>query len=258
MKKQLTIFSFSVLVIFAIAFTAVSWQEKKNNEKKQQQNPGKKEVKGNQGNQGNQGNKDVKGNQGNQGNQGNKDVKGNQGNQGNQGNKDVKGNQGNNDGNMNKDNKGRDYGYECDRENFKDRRKFKNQDKVTLCHKFNRGDDPGVTIRVSSNALKAHMAHGDVMGDCPAVTNRRFSDIFMRKRTDYYNQLQLGQEQLIYSQSILDYALSRLNDSRQQLVIYETSNMAPAIIVQKRATVVELEQNVSLLETLVGAVANML
>jgi hypothetical protein len=43
--------------------------------------------------------------------------------------------------------------------------------KVTLCHKTGSKSHPWVKIRVSKNAVKAHMAHGDIAlsanGECP-------------------------------------------------------------------------------------------
>ena len=43
--------------------------------------------------------------------------------------------------------------------------------KVTLCHKTGSKSHPWVKIRVSKNAVKAHMRHGDMAlganGDCP-------------------------------------------------------------------------------------------
>ncbi len=161
------------------------------------------------------------------------------------------------------DGRGRDKnkmkdGYKWDRETFKDRKQYRNQDKVTICHKINRNDEPPVTIRVSENALKAHLNHGDVQGDCPAVSNNRFSDAFLKRRTQYYTTLQDGQEQVVYSRSILDYALERLTGARSQLVVLQRNNAPQAEIDRKQAVVVELEQNVSLLETLVGVAANLL
>jgi arginine repressor len=102
------------------------------------------------------------------------------------------------------------------------------------------------------------MGHGDVMGDCPAIQGGRFSDIFQRNRTDYYNTLYYSQDQVSYSRSILDYALSRLTNSRQQLVYMQNNNYPVADIQRREATVVDLEQNVSVLETVLGVAATLI
>jgi hypothetical protein len=39
-------------------------------------------------------------------------------------------------------------------------------DKVTICHRTGSQKNPFVTIRVSRNALAAHLRHGDTMGPC--------------------------------------------------------------------------------------------
>lgn len=245
MKKQLNRLGFSLLILSAIAYTAFTPQEKeKSNQKKQEQNKGRKEEKNNQGKN------DVKNNKGNN------EARDN--NSDNDNERDGKDNNGKNHDNKDNGNHDRDNSYKWDRETFKERNKIRNKDKVTICHKFNRNNEQAVTISVSSNALKAHMNHGDVMGDCPAVTDNRNSDIFRRKRNDYYDNLQQGQEQVAYSQSILDYALSRLANSRSQLATYQNNNMPQADIERKQATVLELEQNVSLLETLIGTAVNVL
>ena len=244
MKKQIILLGFFFLMIGAVAFKTVPQQEKNNNKKEQQQNQQKKQDKGTKPDKANPGKNDNKGKPA-----GKKD-------QDNPGKNAVKDNQGksNDPGHANNDMKD---GYKWNQETFKDRNKFKNQEKVTLCHKFNSGDEPAVTIRVSSSALNAHMNHGDVMGDCPAVNNNRFSNIFLRNRTDYYNNLEDHYEQVSYSRSILEYALARLTNSRQQLVIMQNGNYPVADINRKQAVVVELEQNVSLLEQLIGLAANL-
>jgi len=267
MKKQLTRIGFSVLMMTAISFTAAAQPEKNNDKKEQQQkqaNKKNKEAKAGKVNSGkNNGNAhaaDKKNEQGNEGrnnakdNQAKHEGKDNNGKHEGNDNKeehDAKNNNGKND-DISHGNHDMKDGYKWDRETFKDRKKYKNQKKVTICHKFNRDNEPAVTITVSSHALKAHMNHGDVMGDCPVVTNNRFSDIFLRKRKDYYNSIENSNEQVSYSRSILDYALIRLTNSRQQLAISRNNKMPVADIQRKQATVVELEQNVSLLETLIG------
>jgi len=242
MKKQIILLCFPILMITAVAFKATTQQEKNNNKKEQQQNQSKKQDKTDKANPGKN---DSKGQP-----PGKKDQNDNAGKNA------VKDNQGKND-ELSRGNYDMKDGYKWDRENFKDRNKIKNQEKVTLCHKFNSNDEPAVSIRVSSSALKAHMNHGDVMGNCPAVTNTRFNDNYLRNRTEYYNSLQNHYEQVSYSRSILDYALARLTNSRQQLAIMQNNNMPVADIERKQLIVVGLEQNVSLLETLIGVAANL-
>ena len=40
------------------------------------------------------------------------------------------------------------------------------EDKVTICHRTGSKKNPFRTIRVSRNALKAHLKHGDAVGPC--------------------------------------------------------------------------------------------
>jgi hypothetical protein len=149
--------------------------------------------------------------------------------------------------------------YIWDPVSFKERNKIRNNDKVLVCHKFGRGDEPPVSINISRNALNAHLNHGDVQGDCPAYKgNRTFSDVFLRKRTDYFSTYYYAQDEVVYSQSILDYALQRLTGARTQLVTLKTSN-APIYVIEQRQTMVyELEENVSLLETALGVAATLI
>lgn len=271
MKKQLTRVGFSLLMIAAIAFTATAQQEKNHDKKEQQQKQAKKnkEAKATKASSGkndnnahaadkkNQQDKEAKNNaKDDQAMHEGKDDKGKHEGNDNKEKHDANNKKEKND-DMSHGNHDMKDGYKWDRETFKDRKKYKNQEKVTICHKVKKDNEPAVTIRVSSNALKAHMNHGDVMGECPAVANSRFSDIFLRKRKDYYNNLQNTDEQVAYSRSILDYARARLAYSRQQLAASQNNKVPVADIERKQATVVDLEQNVSLLETLIGVAANL-
>jgi preprotein translocase subunit SecG len=239
MKKQFIVITLSLFIITTLVFTAYAQQKENKGNKKEQQKQGKK-----QDTPDNKDKKDKKDNKGDK-----KDDNGKNNGKENNGRNDDKGNGNKHDM---KD------GYSWNRETFKDRKKYKNQDKVTICHKFNNNNEPAVTINVSSNAIKAHMNHGDVMGDCPSLQNNHFSNVFLTRRTAYYNILQNSQEQVLYSRSILDYALERLTNSRMQLVTLQNNNVPVAEIERKQVVVLQLEQNVSLLQTLVGVAANLL
>jgi hypothetical protein len=251
MKTQLIALSIAILTLVGLMLSADAQQKDKDKGKGQQKEQG--QGKGNQGKgqdkKVSNGNNDNRG-QGNNNNQGNA----NNGNNG-KGKNEDKGNNGKNgsNGNNGSSNKSDDVvnfgkdGFRWNPETFKDRDKVRKADKVTICHKLNKDNDPGVTIKVSSNALQAHMNHGDVQGECPNATGNRFSNDFLDRRNDYYNALQNNQEQVVYSRSILDYARERLTQSRLQL---SNNNLPPADLEKRRVAVVELEQNVSLLEAL--------
>jgi hypothetical protein len=253
MKTQLAVLAICILMLVGLAVSADAQQKDKDkgHQKEQKQN------KGNQG-KGQDKASDAKADfpsnkkdQAEHGNQGKKDEKANA--NANAGKSTVHGNEGS-DGNKGKNADLDSDDFKWDRETFKDRDKIRKADKVTICHKVDRENDPGVTIKVSSNALQAHLKHGDVQGSCPDVKNNVFSNDFLSKRNDYYNVLEENREQVLYSRSILDYARERLTQARLQLNQMQTGNVAPAQVETKRVAVVELEQNVSLLEALLSEV----
>jgi hypothetical protein len=255
MKRILTVSI--TLFILVIAYTAFAQKNDKKDNKKEQPQSAKKQDKQTDKDKGNNGNKnqDKKdGKNDDRGNDKNKDKDNNGKDKGNNGN-DNSDNK--NNGNGKNDNGNQPNGYSWNKENFKERKKLKNHEKVTICHKFNSNNEPAVTINVSSNALQAHMNHGDVQGTCPAVADNRFSDEYLRRRAAYYNDLQNTQEQVVYSRSILDYALERLTNSRLQLATLKTNNVPVVEIQRKEAVIVQLERNVSLLETVLGVAANL-
>ena len=45
---------------------------------------------------------------------------------------------------------------------------FQYDQKETICHHTGSTRNPTVTIRVSGNAVPAHLAHGDTLGPCPS------------------------------------------------------------------------------------------
>lgn len=243
MKKKIVLFSI-MLTVLAVTVTSLAQKGKENkgNDKEQQQGNGKKN----------------KENGRETGKHNDKDKDKDKGNGREHGNDDGKKEKNSKNDNEGVKNKMKD-GFKWDRETFKDRKDIrKNIGKVTICHKPGRNNRPGVTISVSGNALKAHLGHGDAEGVCPAVTNTGFSNTFLERRTDYYTGLQNSQEQVLYSRSILDYALERLTGARSQLVVLQNNNAPAADIERKRLLVTDLEQNVSLLQTLIGVTANII
>ncbi len=245
MKNKFAIAGFALL--FAISVSTISFIPPQNGKAKKDQQDRGNQGKGNQGNKGNQ-------DKGNKANKGNQENQGNKGNQGRDNDDNTIPDDNANNGRGKKVRIGDDGNIIWDRETFKDRKDLRKNEKVTICHKFDR-EGSGVTISVSSNALKAHLGHGDVQGSCPNVSNRNFSDIFIKRRDDYYTTILNGHDQVLYSESVLDYALRRLAESRLQLDQYRASGLPAEEIRRREATVLELEQNTSLLETLLTAAA---
>ena len=275
MQKNITLGSTLVLAIAVLLLTSASLQQKEKNDKG---NPQKNEQKANNGNdkaQKGNNNKDQNNGRGNNNQDRNEKQKENPQNNGNNGNN-GNGNNGNgnnkqkddkdykdkdNNGQGNDKNKNDDklkfdkdvlYGYNWNDDDFKNRNRYKKQDKVTVCHKVNRNGEPGVAINVSENAVKAHMNHGDVMGECPAVSNTTFSKGFLKNRQEYFNNLQQTQEEVYYSRSVLDYAMQRLSNGRLQLQQLQNNNAPAQDIQRKQQAVVALEQNTTLLQSLIG------
>jgi hypothetical protein len=261
MKKTLSIAGFLIMCCLAIALTASTQQGNSESKgKPQQENKNKSDKDKKDKNNKSKENKRADDN----GYQGKAKDKDNAGQDKQKGNKNGNQKDDNDERNKDKGNKGKYKdkayyrqvaGYRWNNENFYDRKNIRKHDKVNVCHKFSGKNDP-VSINVSENAVQAHLDHGDILGECPAPVDRRFSDIYYRNRTDYYNTLQDTREQVSYSQSILDYAQLRLTNSRAQLQTMQQNNMPLADIQRSQSSVVELEQNVSLLETLIGVAVN--
>lgn len=150
----------------------------------------------------------------------------------------------------------KDVYYRWTPETWNTRNQYRNTGKVTICHKLNSSEHP-VTIRVSTHALQAHLNHGDAQGECPAYTNNRYGNDYWNRRTDYYNFLGQQYDQVVYSQSVLNYALERLGLARTQLSTMQNGNYPPEEINRRQVVVTELEQNVSVLEQLLGVAANL-
>ncbi len=262
MQKKITLSSTLILAISALLLTSASLQQKekngKGNSQKNEQNANKDNGKGQKANNNGQNDGLDNNNTNRKEKQKEYPINGNGKNK-QKDDKDDKGDDNNGKGddkNNNKDkikfDKDGLYGYNWNDDDFKDRKRYKKQNKVTICHKVNRKGEPGVAISVSENAVKAHMNHGDVVGECPAVRNTNFSKGFLTNRQDYFNNLQQTQEEIYYSRSVLDYATQRLTNSRLQLQQLQNNNAPAQEIERKQQAVVALEQNTTLLQSLIG------
>jgi hypothetical protein len=247
MKIRFTLVGICALLILAVTYTSFAQGKKKDNGKNEQQHKNDKEDNKRDKKEDNKRDKEDKGNR-------NHDKEGKE-----NGNKahDTNHDKADHTNNSNKHIPDAGATYHWNHENFKERKKLKQQEKVTICHKTG-NNEPGVALNVSRNALQAHINHGDAMGECPKITNTHFSNTFLNRRNEYYNTLQNTQEQVMYSRSMYEYAVERLTNSRTQLVLMQKNNVPVAEIQTKQAVVTELEQNVSLLQTLIGVAVNLL
>jgi HAMP domain-containing protein/Ni/Co efflux regulator RcnB len=227
MKKQITIIAISALLLTTVAFTAATSQQDKKDKKEKEAKTGKDQDKADRDKKEHPGNHEHKGQPADHDH---KDGK-----------------------HDHKDHVRFDFrhGFKWDHVSFKERHQVRKQEKVTICHKFKNDGEPAVTINVSSHAAKAHMDHGDVMGDCPEVAKDKYSDDYLKNRKDYFNNAQEHYEQVLYSRSILDYATARLATARAQLALMQLSKVPAADIERRQKKVNELEESVKVLNALV-------
>lgn len=241
---------FNIMMVLALScaiiLSAAAQQGQGKGQDKKQEVKGKGNQKGKKG-EGNQGNDNAV----NKGNKGNNQDKDNRGKNDDKTNKGNSGNDNNGRGNDKASVKNNNGVFIWTPKTFRDRKQLRKGEKVTLCHKVGK-ESGGVTINVSEHALQAHLNHGDVRGECPNNGSNKYSDRFLKRRADYYNQLQNSNEEILYSRSILDYARSRLSGAQTQLVQMKSRNTQDDEIQRKQVVITELEQNVSVLEQLLG------
>lgn len=132
-------------------------------------------------------------------------------------------------------------------DNFADRKRPKDQKKVTICHHPG-GDAYPVTITISENAVQAHMRHGDQMGNCTAATNPdRWSSDYVQSRENVYNTYEQTRETVSYSNALLQYALDRLLGVKTNLD-KNRANLTAQEVQRREALITDLQNNVISLE----------
>ena len=118
--------------------------------------------------------------------------------------------------------------------------------KVTVCHK---ADGAPVTINISENALKAHLAHGDTQGDCDLSVldgDRDIDDIILKRRearTGIFNNISRAEEAILYGEAKIRQATNgvlRANDLLVQL--RNSPDVNEAEIEEKVAAITLVEQ----------------
>lgn len=118
----------------------------------------------------------------------------------------------------------------------------KGNKKVSICHKPN-GNDYPVVINVSENAVKAHLNHGDYLGDCRDYDRSRYSDNYWNSRDIYYNQYAQTTETLSFGEQLLAVAIDRLTNARTQMVPMR-STLQEDELRRKEAAIINLQNDV--------------
>lgn len=113
--------------------------------------------------------------------------------------------------------------------------------KVTLCHTPNGSGYP-VTIKVSVNALQAHLNHGDYEGECKDWDRTKYSNTYWSTRTDYYNQYEQTTENLSFGEQLLALAINKLTGAKTQLITLRPT-LSPAEINKREVAIINLQND---------------
>lgn len=141
-----------------------------------------------------------------------------------------------------------DWGFN----DFANRKGPGKQQKVNICHNPS-GDDSGnyVTINVSENAVKAHMNHGDQMGECKVDYSDRWSSDYNRSRENVYNTYEQTWETMSYSEALLRFAADKLLGVKSNLST-NRATLSSQEIQRRELLINDLQNNVSSLENQLG------
>lgn len=131
-------------------------------------------------------------------------------------------------------------------ENYASRKRPKDNKKVTICHNTGDSEFP-VMINVSENAVKAHMNHGDQMGNCGTNYSDRWPANYIRTRENVYNNYENTWETMSYSESLLRFAADRLLGIKSTFQT-QRSTLSSQDIQRKEALILDLQNNVNSLE----------
>ena len=124
---------------------------------------------------------------------------------------------------------------------YYDKKGPKGNKKVSVCHQT--GGNYPVMINVSENAVKAHLNHGDYMGNCKDYDRSTHSDSYWNTRNDYYNQYNSTTETLSFGEQILAIAIEKLTGARSNLVPLR-STLQEDELRRKEAAIINLQNDV--------------
>jgi len=141
---------------------------------------------------------------------------------------------------------GKNASINWDLNNIANRKRPKDQKKVTICHHTG-GDSYPVTISISENALQAHMNHGDQMGNCTVNYSDRWSPNYIQSRENVYNTYEQTWETMSYSEALLRYAAEKLLGVKTNLNTTRT-NLTAQEIQRREALILDLQNNVNSLQ----------
>ncbi len=234
------------------------------NQNRGQADNGKGNAQGNKGNgQENRGN-DNQGNRGNQNSQGNNNDNNSRGKSGDNNGKfdndkgrNDKGNVSNGKDNANSANgkgKSRRENIQWDRDenvlwgfdNYSSRKRPGDFKKVSVCHNTGNGDYP-VMINVSENALKAHLNHGDQVGNCTGNYSSRWPEDILRTRENVYNNYQTTWETMSYSEALVRFAADKLLGIKSTFQA-QRPTLTSDEIQRRELLIMDLQNNVNSLE----------
>lgn len=261
--------TFRISIIPLILFVSLTVQppqgndkgNKGNNEKSQAKQNDKKEGRGHDENSRSKGREQDMGNN-SRGNNGNNNKnehaskdnkgKGNAGN-GHSGNKnEFRDNKGKGDGNHNGKFRKEAIRWDWDNniqwgfDNYPNRKRPKDHKKVTICHNTGDNNYP-VTISVSENAMKAHLNHGDQVGDCGNGYSDRWPGNYIRTRENVYNEYENTWETMSYSEALIRYAAERLLGIKSNFQS-QRSSLSSDEVQRKEILIMELQNNINSLE----------
>lgn len=124
--------------------------------------------------------------------------------------------------------------------------------KVEVCHKGDGAPAGGVTISISENALKAHLAHGDVQGACTVANNETADgkiDTKTKIASKLFTEIEETRAVTVYGEDVIAATEERLAVAREKLDVGILEGTIPEnAITESRQIISEAEEDLSRLK----------